>query len=181
MPKELPPIIVVNSASSAGGTTIARLLQKDLPDVRLLLGVDTFLDALPDWAVRDDVGLHFGADGVVTVDSRYHDREDGWYRMLTVLAASGQPLILDEVLLDGAAGQERLRRLFGETESFWAGVRCDPEVAEERERKRPDRIVGMARDQAERVHAGIAYDVVVDGSQEPQESVDAILDALGVF
>lgn len=181
MSNALPPIIVINSASSAGGTTIARLLQNDLPDVRLRLGVDAFLDALPDWTLRHDVGLRFGDDGVVTVDEAYHAREDGWYRMLTSLAASGQPLILDEVLLDGHAGQARLRSLFGDTAALWVGVRCDPDVAEARERNRPDRIVGMARDQAERVHQGMEYDVVVDGARPPQESVDAILDALGVF
>lgn len=181
MSNALPPIIVINSASSAGGTTIARLLQNDLPDVRLRLGVDAFLDALPDWSARHDVGLRFGADGVVTVEPEYHPREDAWYRMLTALAASGQHLILDEVLLDGGAGQERLRALFAETASVWVGVRCDPDIAEARERNRPDRIVGMARDQAERVHAGVEYDVVVDGAQPPQDSVDAILDALGAF
>ena len=181
MPTELPAIIVINSASSAGGTTVARLLQNDLPDVRLLLGVDTFLDALPDWSIRHDVGLRFGSDGVVTVDASYHAREDAWYRVLTGLAASGQPLILDEVLLDGIVGQARLRSLFGGTASFWVGVTCDPDVAEARERKRPDRIDGMARDQAERVHQGVSYDVVVDGAQPPQDSVDAILDALGAF
>lgn len=181
MPHSLPPIIVINSASSAGGTTVARLLQNELPDVRLRLGVDAFLDALPDWSARHDVGLRFGDDGVVTVDASYHAREDAWYRMLAALAASGQPLILDEVLLDGHLGQQRLRSLFADTPSMWIGVRCDPEIAEERERRRPDRIVGMARDQAERVHEGMAYDVVVDGAQPPQQSVDAILDALGVF
>lgn len=181
MTPALPPIIVINAASSAGGTTVARLLQKDLPDVRLLLGVDAFIDALPDWTARRDVGLHLGADGVVTVDDAYRAREDAWYRTLTAHAASGHPLVLDEVLLDGGAAQERLLTLFGGTGSFWVGVRCDPDVAEAREAKRPDRIVGMARDQAERVHEGVAYDVVVDGARPPQESVDAILDALGVF
>ncbi|MFC9985940.1 chloramphenicol phosphotransferase [Microbacterium keratanolyticum] len=181
MTPALPPLIVINSASSAGGTTVARLLQKDLPDVRLLLGVDAFIDALPDWTARGDVGLHFGADGEVTVDATYREREDTWYRALAALAASGQALILDEVLLDGGKGQERLRALFAETDTFWVGVRCDAEVAEAREAKRPDRIIGMARDQAERVHEGVVYDVVVDGALPPQESVDTILDALGVF
>lgn len=160
---------------------MARALQNELPDVRLLLGVDSFIDSLPDWSLRHDVGLRFGEDGVVTVEASYHEREATWYRALVALAASGQPLVLDEVLLDGAIGQARLREIFGETASFWVGVHCDPDVAEERERRRPDRIVGMARDQAERVHEGVSYDVVVDGAKPVQESVDAILDVLGVF
>jgi chloramphenicol 3-O phosphotransferase len=37
-------------------------------------------------------------------------------------------------------------------------------VAEGRERERADRHIGMARHQSERVHGGVAYDVVVDTS-----------------
>lgn len=182
MPAHLPPIIVLNGGSSSGCTTVARKLQSELPDVRLLLGVDTFLEALPDWGARGDVGIRFGDDGVVSVDDTYYAREDAWYRTLVALARSGNPLILDEVMLSGGAGQERLKALFGDIESLWIGVRCNADIAEAREQKRPDRIDGMARDQAESVHDGVAYDVEVDtATQNPQECVDAILDALGVF
>jgi chloramphenicol 3-O phosphotransferase len=44
----------------------------------------------------------------------------------------------------------------------WVGVRCDPEVAVAREHGRQDRIGGMARLQATRVHEGVVYDLVVD-------------------
>ena len=37
-----------------------------------------------------------------------------------------------------------------------------PQVAETRERSRPDRVRGMARLQAARVHEGIVYDLIVD-------------------
>ncbi|WP_460773776.1 chloramphenicol phosphotransferase CPT family protein [Microbacterium sp. GXF7504] len=179
MASQLPPIIVVNAASSAGGTTIARKLQNVLPDVRLLLGVDAFLDALPDWAVRTDVGIRFAADGGIDIAPEYHEREDAWYRMLARLSRDGQPIILDEVLLSGGAGQDRLLRLFGEVPSFWVAVRCDPDVAEAREAKRPDRVTGMARSQAERVHLGVRYDVEVDGGTDsPDDAVDDILAAL---
>jgi chloramphenicol 3-O phosphotransferase len=45
---------------------------------------------------------------------------------------------------------------------IWVGVRCQPEIAEARELEREGRIRGMARDQAERVHAGVSYDMMVD-------------------
>lgn len=179
MVQPLPPIIVINSGSSAGGTTLSRRLQNVLPDVRLLLGVDAFLDALPDWAIRTDVGIRFGADGEVEVSDEYHERESAWYRMLAALARAGQPLILDEVLLGGRDGQRRLTEQFGDVEAFWVAVRCDPDVAEAREAKRPDRITGMARDQFERVHEGVVYDVEVDGGTDtPDDAVDEILAAL---
>jgi hypothetical protein len=46
------------------------------------------------------------------------------------------------------------------------GVRCAPEVAAARERGRPDRVDGMARLQAGRVHEGVVYDLVVDTTAE---------------
>ena len=48
-------------------------------------------------------------------------------------------------------------------------MRCDPEVAAGREGKRQDRIVGMARLQAEQVHAGVIYDLVVDTTSASTE------------
>lgn len=173
------PIIVLNGGSSAGVTTIARKLQGVTSEVRLLLGVDAFLDSLPDWTVRDDVGIAFTDGGEIVVADAYREREDTWYRLLAQLAANGQPIILDEVLLLGGAGQERLLRLFGDTPSFWVGVKCDADVAEAREAKRVDRIAGMAREQADVVHEGVRYNVTVDGGTDSAENaVDKILFAL---
>ena len=45
---------------------------------------------------------------------------------------------------------------------MWVGVRCEPEVAQARELQRGDRVVGMALDQASRVHEGVRYDFIVD-------------------
>ena len=44
----------------------------------------------------------------------------------------------------------------------WVGVRCHAAVAEARELQRGDRTIGQARDQAERVHRGVRYDMVVE-------------------
>lgn len=80
-------------------------------------------------------------------------------------------MILDEIFLDGgtsqkAASRGSVRPLLAEALSglsvMWVGVRCDPEVAAARERDRTDRVVGMARLQAERVHKEVVYDVVVE-------------------
>ena len=45
---------------------------------------------------------------------------------------------------------------------LWVGVKCEPDVAEARERSRGDRTSGMARHQAIQVHMGTEYDVAVD-------------------
>jgi chloramphenicol 3-O phosphotransferase len=76
----------------------------------------------------------------------------------------GTGLILDEVFLDGGASQKRLAKALAGLPVMWVAVHCDSEVAAGRERDRPDRIVGMARLQAERVHHEVVYDLVVDTS-----------------
>jgi chloramphenicol 3-O phosphotransferase len=78
------------------------------------------------------------------------------------MAKRGALLILDEVILAGGAGQQRLRVMLGELDVLWVGVHCDPLVAANRELARADRIRGMAANQAVAVHAGVVYDVEVD-------------------
>jgi chloramphenicol 3-O phosphotransferase len=44
----------------------------------------------------------------------------------------------------------------------WVGIRCDPEVAEERARVRGDRFRGLARAQTAIVHRDATYDFEID-------------------
>jgi chloramphenicol 3-O phosphotransferase len=101
-------------------------------------------------------------DGTVTVRPAFLAAEDIWYSGLAVMARRGALLILDEALLSGRVGQDRLQALLDGLDVLWAGVHCDPLVAARREAARPDRIPGMAVKQAAAVHAGVAYDVEVD-------------------
>jgi chloramphenicol 3-O phosphotransferase len=78
------------------------------------------------------------------------------------MAREGAALILDEVLLSGAGGQQRLATALDGLDVLWVGVHCDPTVAAAREAPRPDRVQGMAVAQAAAVHAGVAYDVEID-------------------
>jgi chloramphenicol 3-O phosphotransferase len=73
---------------------------------------------------------------------------------------------VDEVFLGGRSSQERLAVALSGVPVVWVGVRCEPDTAEARERLRPDRVAGMARLQAERVHDGVVYDLVVDTTAE---------------
>ena len=71
-------------------------------------------------------------------------------------------MILDEVLLSGGAGQERLESTFRGTSMAWVGVHCAPDTAAAREARRADRVEGMARQQALSVHSGVRYDFQVN-------------------
>ena len=80
------------------------------------------------------------------------------------MVRAGARVILDEVLLSGAAGQDRWNSALAGLPVLWVGVRCDSAIAAAREIARGDRIRGMAESQARRVHEDVVYDLEVDTS-----------------
>lgn len=171
------PVIVLNGGSSSGKTSIARCLQRLLGPTWMTLGVDDLVRALPggdevddlirahqdgDEPVSTDGSIEFGPDGSVTVGDDFRRAEASWYAGIAAIGRGGTGLILDEVFMGGRSSQERLASALAGLPVVWVGVRCAPDVAAARERGRPDRIGGMARLQAARVHEGVGYDLVVD-------------------
>jgi chloramphenicol 3-O phosphotransferase len=158
-------VIVLNGGSSSGKSSIARALQEILPGTWLTFGVDVLIEALPGRGEDPRSGLVLEPDGTVTVRPAFRAIEDIWYQGLAAMAHRGAFLILDEVLLSGGAGQQRLRVMLDGLEVLWVGVHCDPLVAAGREATRPDRVQGMAMKQAAAVHLGVVYDVEVDTTE----------------
>ncbi|NEB76974.1 chloramphenicol phosphotransferase CPT [Streptomyces sp. SID14478] len=152
-------MIVLNGGSSSGKSGIARCLQSLLaPEPWLTLGTDTLVDAMP----GTGVGIAFGDDGSVSVGPEFRRVEAAWIAGVAAMARAGAHVVVDEVFLGGPASQERWRTALAGLDVLWAGVRCDPQVAAWRETARGNRVPGMAASQAESVHHGISYDVVVD-------------------
>jgi chloramphenicol 3-O phosphotransferase len=169
-------VIVLNGVSSAGKTTLGRKLQGMLTRPWLLIGIDDLIRAMPDRGLEDGSLLHIGDDGQVDVGPGWRDLEAAWYRGVAAVAGSGTGVIVDEVLLGGRAGQERLRAAFIDLEVLWVGVVCDRDVARTREAQRPDRVPGMAAKQAAVVHQGVTYDMTVDTSHaSPASCAAAVL------
>ena len=84
----------------------------------------------------------------------------GMRRAIAELARQGNNLIVDEVML--AEDRADYDQLLSEFALFVVGVFAPLGVLEERERRRGDRMVGLARWQCDRLHAGITYDFEVD-------------------
>ena len=172
-------MIVLNGGSSSGKSSIARCLQRLLGPTWLALGVDDLVRALPGGHEIDDLiragrgggapagtagPIGIGPDGSVNVGDDFRRAEASWYAGAAAIGRCGTGLILDEVFMGGRSSQGRLASALAGLPVVWVGVRCDPDVAAARERGRPDRVGGMARLQASRVHEGAAYDLVVDTS-----------------
>ena len=166
-------VIVLNGTSSAGKTSIGRCLQSMLSTPWLLLGIDDLTRAVPDKGMDDGTLLHVTETGQVEVGSGWRSLESSWYRGIATIAASGTGVILDEVFLDGGAGQDRLRAALSGLGVLWVGVTCDPDTARAREALRPDRVAGQADSQVSVVHEGVEYDLVVDTSSSTAESCAA--------
>lgn len=94
------------------------------------------------------------------------------HRAAAAFADQGFDLIVDGILpygrpddLADALAIFRCYRL------CYVGVHCELDVLEERERSRAGQTVGLARKQHADLHAGQAYDVVVDTTASRAEDV----------
>jgi chloramphenicol 3-O phosphotransferase len=155
-------MIILNGGSSSGKSGIIRCLQAVLPDPWLAFGCDSFVEALPAKMQESDAGIAFAADGGVSVGASFRALEAAWIDGVVATARAGARIIIDEVFLGGAAGQQRWQKALDGLDVLWVGVRCDGAVAAGREIARGDRVQGMAASQAEVVHQGVFYHVEVD-------------------
>ena len=151
-------VVVLNGGSSSGKTSIGRRLQELLPQPWLLVGVDDLIRTGPSSLVS------YGPSGEVVFSDSWRALETAWSRGVAAMARAGPGVILDDVFLDGAASQQRTSNHLQGLDVLWVGVVCAAEVAAARERERGDRPTGMAAAQAEIVHRGVFYHLVVDSS-----------------
>jgi chloramphenicol 3-O phosphotransferase len=181
-------IILLNGTSSSGKSTLAKALQAALPDPWLVIGIDTFVFALPKrylypphWSeVFDYVRPDGATDGPFTIRTGPlgQDLVAGMHRSVAAIASSGVSVIVDHVLLE-TAWLDACRTLWADLDWLFVGVRCPLAVVEERERDRGDRTVGQAAAQFAVVHEERDYDIEVDTSMlSPEEAAAAIIEVL---
>lgn len=151
-----------------------------LPSPWLRLSVDTLIDAMPKALLTSDSGIEFGADGSVRPGAAFRELEAAWMQGIAAMAHAGARIIIDDVFLSGVDARNRWHAALADVAVLWVGVRCDATVAAERERRRGDRVTGMATLQAQMVHAGIEYDIEVDTSEaSPAECARLIAQRVG--
>ena len=159
-------MIFLNGASSSGKTSIAKVLQEILNEPYLHVALDAFFDMMParyvigddPWAVTDPAGRMIS----------------GFHGAIAALAAAGNNVIVDHVLLEIAWVRE-CAALLAPFRSVFVGVHCSLAELERREAVRADRSIGLARFQHARVHAHHLYDLEVDTStQSPEECAGRI-------
>jgi chloramphenicol 3-O phosphotransferase len=173
-------IVLLNGVGSAGKGSIAKALQAITREPFLHVQMDAFLDMLPEasWGQPDWITFETIDEGgkpavVITSGPAAERVMRGMRHAIAAMAAQGNNLIVDEVLL----GSEKAEypQLLSAFDLFLVGVFAPLEVLEARERQRGDRMIGLARWQYDRVHKGLTYDLEVDTSRAtPQECASLI-------
>jgi chloramphenicol 3-O phosphotransferase len=179
-------IVLLNGVGSSGKSSIARSLQAITATPFLHVAMDTFIDMLPDHlqdhadSFAYSTGELDGRPAVSIVTGPAGERlMSGMRHAIAALAKEGNDLIVDDVVLgDGMNDYERLLNGF---HVHRVGVLCPLDVLEDRERLRGDRMIGLARWQFDRVHAGKVYDLTVDTSiMSPADCARLISDRFGL-
>jgi len=171
-------VLFLNGGSSAGKTTLGRRLQSALSDPWLLLGIDLLIWTLPPEMINGPDGLSV-REGVITRGGLFLSIYSGYQMAAAALARSGVNVLLDDLTLDGADDQRRWDDALDGLDVVWVGVRCDPEIAAEREAGRGSRLPGTARHQAESVHEDVRYDLEIDtGVLDPDQALGVIAEWL---
>lgn len=183
-------IILLNGTSSAGKTTLARILQDRYDGVLLLYGVDTVVQGafpskcdLPPWNEKAIKVEYATVDGQPQARLRVAPWMIPAYRSAVMfyrlLSEAGYDLIVDEVLFD-ARRIEPYFDLLADEKVYFVGVKPDKAVVVERERSRGDRLPGLAAGLYDEVyHPLFTYDRVLDtGVLSPEAAAESVLDLL---
>ena len=145
--------------------------------------MDAFIQMLPESSFTHPDGMLFetmyenGKPHVVIKIGPVAERVfSGMRHAIAAMAAQGNNLVVDEVL-SGNESVERAEyaKLLQPFEVFMVGVFASLDVLEARELQRGDRMIGLARAQYDRVHAGMKYDLEIDTSgASPKECAQMI-------
>ena len=104
----------------------------------------------------------------------------GMRHAVAAMAAQGNNLVVDEVMIEAQTAQE-YRDLLRAFDLRLVGLFAPLDMLEMRERARGDRQVGLARWQYDRVHQGVTYDLELDTvAARPTECARLIRDAFGL-
>lgn len=158
-------IVILNGTSSSGKSTIAKLFQEQMREPEwLLLSIDDFLSKMPSHAFENKEKFSQNILRLVP----------GFHRCIASIANQGVPVIVDHVLQETEWAKD-LKEVLADLSCLYIGLRCPIDILEEREKKRGDRELGMAKMQFEKVHQGITYGLELDTNiKSPEECIQEI-------
>jgi chloramphenicol 3-O phosphotransferase len=167
--REPGKIILINGASSAGKSALARSLQQQLPEPFLHWSFDHLREsnALPMARIRNRE-LDWARMRPAVFD--------GFHRCQPAFAQAGNNLIVDHII-EQEQWLADLVELLAPFDVFFVGVHCPLPELERRERQRGDRRPGEARTDFHTVHRFTEYDFTIDATQPNEGNVAGLITA----
>jgi len=160
-------IIAFNGVGSSGKSSTARALQEIAAVPLLHVAMDSFLEMLPDRMFGDPDGLVFkpartGGQPAISIETGIVCQRllAGMRQSVVALARQGLSLIVDDVMLGDEA--QEYRRLLTGFDLRFVGFFLPLDVVEQREARRGDREIGLARGQHGLIRRGDGYDIEID-------------------
>ncbi|MGQ0510157.1 MAG: phosphotransferase-like protein [Betaproteobacteria bacterium] len=157
-----PTAIVLHGPTSAGKTTLAKALQANAPAPAFHISLDAFVTMSNRRDMRSDQERA----------RAYKLHCENLRSTLSRIALTEFDIILDLVLRDEAELQACLKALSGRA-TFLIGVSAPLHVLEARERERPDRASGVAKEQVADPAYNRQYDLRIDTSRTSPEAAAA--------
>lgn len=170
-------IIFINGTSSSGKTSLLKLLQKQLPEPYLDMGIDKFIWMLPsrylDRPLWDEVlgkALQAGPVGRSLFSGMHH--------AIAGAASRSNYILADHVFVEKAWVDE-CAELFSGMNAYLIGLHCPLEILEQREKDRKDRTLGQAKLQYAVIHKYTQYDLDLDTSKlSIEECAEQVIERL---
>lgn len=166
-------IIFLNGCGSSGKTSIGRAIQTLSNEPWLLLGVDSFIDMLPEQYMIDGSKAKEGYFSFVSDNNEKGETifiKDGPLsnqvfgclpHICKILADAGNNLVIDEVVLNNDLFLIYKNELKNHSTCFVC-VLCDLAELQKREISRGDRHIGLSKGQFSNIHINKTYDLLVD-------------------
>ncbi|MGE3537879.1 MAG: AAA family ATPase [Candidatus Tectimicrobiota bacterium] len=155
--REPGQLILLNGASSAGKSTLARLLLQQLPE--------------PCWHWSFD---HLRASNALPMARMRPAGVDGFHRCLPALATAGNNLIVEHTI-EQEQWLANLLQLLALSDVFFVGVHCPLPELERRERQRGERRLGEPRRGFHAVHRFTEDDLALTATQPPEGNVARLI------
>lgn len=154
-------VIVLNGASSAGKSTLAKVLQEVSDTDWLHVAMDDFMAMLPDgsecdprWFVVEEGSDPAGLPLVsITNGPRGANLLAAMRSFVAEAAGRGLDVVVDDVAT--AADVADYRSRLAAHSICVVKVDASPDILERRERARRDRMIGLARQQSATLHEGV--------------------------
>ena len=148
-----PLAIVLNGASSAGKTSIAKSIQRQSPAPVIHAELDLFLGMI-DWSA------------IATIEEKnecFRNCVDNFYSNLSILATSPYMVVVDQVF-EQYEWYEACKKSLQNRTTYFIGIHCPLDALENRELSRGDRRIGIAKGQFNSIHLGKQYELELDSS-----------------